>query len=433
MREDLANYKVVLFGAGNNGINWLERLTSDGIVPAYFVDNNSAIKSVEIKNQTVMVKRPKVLHDEDRQLMRIIVTPCFPANVGIETQVKKMGLEECLYFPDSLTKVEELPLKENCILENKRRQYEYTYDDLKAWFSEYYSGLEIPASDTVTDEEVAYLRDVYGVKDDVTSTIKDYQIAFINHINKLFCFKDMRVLEIGGSNTPREIIVDKMQIKNWVCIDEPVWKSEKHKNSMKFYEMSSFSLEEAMNTNTYFVCRGLTDDITPQFFGKFDIVISNSCFEHIQNLAYALKMIHNCLVIGGILYTEFGPIWSSQYGSHFTLASPELYHSKPGIIPPFSHFLHSRKEIYELLLGELGFHQELESWAEVIKNGSCGNLNHYFYEDYEYFLDNSPFTKKVMYPSFTHEVNSQLIERLKGICPNYERFDVGGIAMLAVK
>ena len=434
MIEDLRNSKVVLFGAGKNGRKILELLMDNGITPAYFVDNYEASKTVALNGNTFPVKEPKVLLNEEKQNLRIIITQGFPLSLKIESQVKSLGLDECLYTLDSKPDIEDKPNSSDISL-NKHRQYEYTEYGFKELYTCIYRGIEAPqyAVPRITEEEVASLRDRYGVKCDWTSTIKDYQIAFLNEINEMFNLKDKKILEVGGSNIPREIIVNKMQVKNWVSVDIPTWVSEKHSNTIKFYDIASLSLQEAMNEDTYFVCQGLTDDITPQFFGQFDFVISRSCFEHMQNFSYALETIKNCLVDGGILYSKFSPPWSSQYGSHFIIPSPGLYHNNPRFIPPFSHFLYSKKNIYELLQSELGFHPKLEEWADTIKYGSVGELNHYFYEDYEYFLDNSTFSKKVMYPYLSSNIDSRLSEKLSGISTGYKRFDVNGIVMLAIK
>ena len=46
--SDKNDYKLVLFGAGLNGKRQAADLINRGIVPAYFVDNNTNTKSVHI-------------------------------------------------------------------------------------------------------------------------------------------------------------------------------------------------------------------------------------------------------------------------------------------------------------------------------------------------------------------------------------------------
>ena len=423
--------RIVLFGAGRNGKKLLKRLMDAGIVPSYFVDNNPNSEFVETEKCKIRVRPPCVLLSEDKNKLKIIITPLGSRYGEIELQLDSMGLKE---FVCSLVDFEgqaQTPQTE--------RQYTYTNDGMHELL------FKIRASKVfVTDEDVAELKKKYIVEGNRRYTIEDYHITFINTINSMFDFEGKRILEVGGSNTPSEIIVEKMKVKNWVSLDTPLWDTEvgnRHFESMKFYDMASFSLEEAMNNDKYFICRGLTDDITSEFHDKFDYVISNACFEHILNLAPALEAMRRCLVKGGVLYSRFGPIWSSRYGSHFgmTFAPPfnkkflGLYHNNPGFLPYFVHLLHSKKEIYGMLYQHLGYHAKLESWAEHIKHGLAGNLNHYFYEDYEFFLDNTKYSQKVMCPNGTYHVDDSTLKKLKMLYPGYSRFDVHGIVMLAVK
>jgi len=48
----------------------------------------------------------------------------------------------------------------------------------------------------------------------------------------------------------------------------------------------------------------------------FDIIISKATFEHIIHLEYVMKEIHAKLIVGGKLYTGFGPLFNSPWGDH---------------------------------------------------------------------------------------------------------------------
>ena len=89
--------KIVLFGAGKEGVKISEALVSNGIVPAYYVDNNP---EDEDNNRTFVrggVYSPDVLHDEDHEKLRIIVTPSNPKfRTEIENCLIKMQLEKCI-------------------------------------------------------------------------------------------------------------------------------------------------------------------------------------------------------------------------------------------------------------------------------------------------------------------------------------------------
>jgi len=100
MFEMLKGAKVVLFGAGKNGRKMLELLISHGITPAYFVDNNTDTKFVERADKSegsvFFVNLPEVLLSEEKSKLKIIITPNHDFYTKIETQIKEMGLEECI-------------------------------------------------------------------------------------------------------------------------------------------------------------------------------------------------------------------------------------------------------------------------------------------------------------------------------------------------
>ena len=102
MQNSLKGSKVVLFGAGRNGKLLLEKLIRYGATPAYFADNNNEIPNVEYTDNlgvlcTLVVKAPDALLGEDKSTLKIIITPGAPYHMEIESQVKEMGLGECLY------------------------------------------------------------------------------------------------------------------------------------------------------------------------------------------------------------------------------------------------------------------------------------------------------------------------------------------------
>ena len=99
MFESLLGVKVVLYGAGKNGKRWLAALLNSNINPAYFVDSNPStdfVISDENGGALFLVNMPNVLLNEDRQQLKIIITPLNPYRKEIEGQIRAMGLESCL-------------------------------------------------------------------------------------------------------------------------------------------------------------------------------------------------------------------------------------------------------------------------------------------------------------------------------------------------
>ena len=98
----LKDSKVVLFGAGQNGRAILKKLLDNGILPAYFVDNNPKIKFVGYDDGAreagaLTVNMPNVLLSEDRSFLKIIITPDAPLDEEIKTQIRQMQLSECIF------------------------------------------------------------------------------------------------------------------------------------------------------------------------------------------------------------------------------------------------------------------------------------------------------------------------------------------------
>jgi len=94
----LKNFKVVLFGAGDNAKPVLKYLNDNGIEVAYFVDNNRDIKNIE----TYTVHTSEILLTEDKSDLKIIIASDFPIYKDIETQLLEMGFKECLCSTDFL-------------------------------------------------------------------------------------------------------------------------------------------------------------------------------------------------------------------------------------------------------------------------------------------------------------------------------------------
>ncbi len=114
---------------------------------------------------------------------------------------------------------------------------------------------------------------------------------------------------------------------------------------------------------------------------SFDIVLSRSAFEHIQELPRALAEIKRILKPGGILWTRFGPIWSCNYGHHLWFRhNNEIVNYWNLTLPPFCHLTMLPHELSAKLMLE----HEKELTEKVIKwiYDSDGQ-NKLFFEDYQ--------------------------------------------------
>jgi len=83
-------------------------------------------------------------------------------------------------------------------------------------------------------EKAEYYKSQYG--------LLDYHIEFLNHLTRLFNLEGFRVIEIGGSNIPREMVLNDFKVKQWVCIDKPyastVARQKRHYDSITMLKLS---------------------------------------------------------------------------------------------------------------------------------------------------------------------------------------------------
>lgn len=128
----------------------------------------------------------------------------------------------------------------------------------------------------------------------------------------------------------------------------------------------------------------------------FDAVLSIATFEHILDLEKALYEIYRVLKPGGIVYSIFGPIWSSGLGHHVyaVVDDEEARFWKPGKnpLPDFSHLYMSEEKMRSFLLKT-----QTEKLTDVIVEWVYhkDEINRLFYKDYGRIFRRSPF--KVLY------------------------------------
>ncbi len=118
------------------------------------------------------------------------------------------------------------------------------------------------------------------------------------------------------------------------------------------------------------------------------LVFSSSAFEHIDRLGEALSEMYRVLKPGGLVYSDFSPIWSSVEGHHLRGAARSALR-RAGIWPlaPWAHLVLSRREMRALLGRSLSSKEvrTVERWLYRRKS-----LNRLFYEDYIYLFHSSP-------------------------------------------
>jgi SAM-dependent methyltransferase len=267
---------------------------------------------------------------------------------------------------------------------------------------------------------------------------RPYQITFFKTAASLMDFRGKTVLEIGGSDTPAQIAFDELMADKWVCLDKTerhyILRNEEHFAKITIYENMDIKLDDALAKGNHMLFTAYTDDTPGDWSGKFDIVVSDCCFEHVWYLRDCLEKIHSYLKPGGSFYTCFGPIYSCKVGSHYWVNENLAFNSglKYGLNLDYAHLLFSYGDLYKKLLPHMGA-LEAEKAAFEIINGERQHLSRYFYEDYEDALLDSKFSKKCMRPAYIDEPSPSDYIELSKRFPNNKRFDVYSIEMFCEK
>lgn len=164
-------------------------------------------------------------------------------------------------------------------------------------------------------------------------------------------------------------------------------------------------------------------------------VMSITVFEHVHNFDTALREMYRVLKPGGVLYSDFGPIWSCSIGHHvFAIVDGvEARHFKPGKnpVPHFGHLLMAPDELRAAVLkSHWVFPRLADAIVEWIYRGA--GVNRVFFEDYVRMIEQSPFTVRQLTPVREH-VPHRTQQALEKACPGYTDFSVRMIEVVLEK
>jgi len=171
----------------------------------------------------------------------------------------------------------------------------------------------------------------------------------------------------------------------------------------------------------------------------FDIIVSLAAFEHFNDLDKAFLEMYRVLKPNGLLYTKFGPIWSSAWGHHLWIThNGQVYNYKNTPLPPFCHLLMTSDEIANLC--SFRFDQKLAQAITSYVTGSR-DQNRMFFEDYERLVYKSPFEPLVFtassnfpLPNDYHADNyDTLFSTLRRKFPGYSHFSLNSVQLFLKK
>lgn len=260
-----------------------------------------------------------------------------------------------------------------------------------------------------------------------------YQFDAFKKLNKSCDLCGKSILEIGGSNIPREVIFDDFGCKKWVSVDlippfhYELFTHKKHYECEKILDLKD--VKQHMNSDSYVIFNGLAENIPSSFYSQFDIVVSITAFEHILKLPAVLKKCYTALKPNGQLYSYFTPIWSSVIGHHCWVTK-DINMFNLDKIPKFGHLLTRPFEMLEYLLKYYNSDISEEIVHQVYFRDS---INRLFYEDYEMLMKVSDFDNYECKPLGTYIFDESLLAKLMQLHPGYSRFDIYGMEIIASK
>lgn len=163
---------------------------------------------------------------------------------------------------------------------------------------------------------------------------------YLTWANYTVGLKGKDVLEIGGCSPVAELQV--LSPKSWTCVD------------LNRNAVDAFNDAAAQRQLRHFSAT-VQDAATVTNRQRFSVVYSINAFEHIADLATALRGVRESLAPGGVLFTVFGPIWSSDVGHHLSIPTERgPIGMFDGILEPWEHITSTPTKILERIKPSLG-------------------------------------------------------------------------------
>ncbi len=189
-----------------------------------------------------------------------------------------------------------------------------------------------------------------------------------------FDIKGKDILEIGGC-LPFEYF-EEHGVNSWVAIDP------RNRNA---------KINEIYTSVNGYAQLILFED------NHFDYLFSCNAFQHIQCFDAALNEMLRVLKPGGVLYANFGPIWSSPDGSHIenVFYKDKAYNFwDESFIPDWYHLVYNCRELYEILSSKInsGLAKALSEFVYL-----SDWLNRLEFKDYKRIVESCLFSEIIFF------------------------------------
>ena len=259
-----------------------------------------------------------------------------------------------------------------------------------------------------------------------------YHLNYLQVCEQALQLRGLNVLEVGGA-LPASLVIDHLECNSWTAVEAPAYDQELG-SANQFHRNIQDLKHQQKHASSYRHLYLDIENIPAEHFGRYDLIFSIACFEHIHRLPQALRVMYRCLKPGGHLFTMHSPIWSAFDGHHLPIERPSRFGEPQDprcpIYGPWEHLLLNRLEAYKKLKKRFD-----ASFAEEIiyYTYNSDHINRYFSEDYLIAFKESPFDYDQIQLTFSTQPSSRIQEALEKANPGYKQFANNGIFAILSK
>jgi len=247
--------------------------------------------------------------------------------------------------------------------------------------------------------------------------LADYQEISINGLASFVDIRGKTILEVGSDEGGNVLVaLEARGVRFALGID--IWKRK------DWFRVLSKKLVQAHGDVLSLPYR---DD-------SFDVLLNIATFEHIHNLDMTMREMHRLLKPKGIMYAQFGPIWSSAVGHHIWchLDDQIFRFDDPALNPldDFDHLLYTRKELAEKLAKSWDA-RTVEHLVRAVFDHS--HINRIFHHEICDCMRQSPFEVLRLEKSWDISVPSEIEQRLRDRHGDRSDFSCAGMQIVLQK
>jgi SAM-dependent methyltransferase len=267
----------------------------------------------------------------------------------------------------------------------------------------------------------------------INDSFSAYHHDIILELHKKYSLSDKVVLDVGGSNIPSALMRD-LGVKQLVCIDPVTKYLEFHNCSpvsqyhgKKIYSKNDISL--SLPKDYSYIIDTDIEDANDIFKEYFDIIISISVFEHLTNIRESLRIIHKFLRVGGILHSQYEPIFTCRMGHHLYIDKNINFNNLNLCYFDNIHLLFTKDEAREFLKQ---YYNEDVINTSLYQIYDSNAINRKTFNEHILEIMNSPFNNYSIDYIFREPIDSSILQNFIDKI-GFMRFDVRGLRLRCVK